>query len=349
MMRLLAVVVLSSGCSLIRDLDYLGSGAEEPLPDLCPEGGWCVLPDTKIRPECPDSNAEADYAATCWDVVRSHNGGVYDHVGHRLVIWGAGSGQTGHKGNEVYALSLTDGAMRRLTDPSSAPECVSVLPDGTPHPRSTRGSLAFTAGGMLAVGGEVICGGFDDTWFFDLTALSWTNRAPLGPDGCDPLVAGTCHPSGLGEMTHSDPVTGAVFVKDTYRFWRYDGGSNRYEQLRDYVPTSYAQTASIDPDRRLFVYIGCDIYDSMCVPSLGSISIDPDTLYANSDWTDEQTGCEPLMESYGPGFVYDARQKVFVGWPNKGDTVYVLDPATKQCTPRTFPGGPPPAQMESST
>src|SRR5262245_8067224 len=119
-MRVLPLLLLVSGCSVIRDLDYLGEGSSAHVPDLCPGAGWCVLPNTKLRPECPNSNAEHDYNYTCPDVIAAHNGAVYDSAGRRLVIWGANGGSTvGHAGNEVYALSLVDGKMSRLNDPSS--------------------------------------------------------------------------------------------------------------------------------------------------------------------------------------------------------------------------------------
>jgi hypothetical protein len=333
----------SGACSLVRDLDYLGPGDDQPLPDLCPGGGWCALPNTKLHAVCPDDNAEHAYNYTCPDVVLARNSGVYDPQSSRLVIWGAGTGETGHVGNEVYALSVAEGVATRLTDPSSTPVCEPELPDGAPHPRTTYDSLAFVDGKMLAFGADTRCGFFEDAWALDLGTATWSHLAPAGPDGCDDATGG-CRPTGIGIMADADPVTGTVLVKDSIRFWRYLPAEDRYELLRQDVYSNYTQTGRVDPDRRRFLWIGC-LGDGAggCIPSLHTASIDAADGYSDHEYADEQSGCEPLMESDAPGLAYDTRRKVFVGWPNAGGTVYTLDPDTMTCTGSTFEGGPPPA------
>jgi len=55
-------------------------------------------------------------------------------------------------------------------------------------------------------------------------------------------------------------------------------------------------------------------------------------------------GVNPIG-SGNPGFTFDSVANDFVGWPNQGNSIYILtpDPANQRltCQKKTFPGGPP--------
>jgi hypothetical protein len=67
------------------------------------------------------------------------------------------------------------------------------------------------------------------------------------------------------------------------------------------------------------------------------------------DWTSSASNsCGPLLGASYPGLAYDPVLDRIVGWPNFGDSVYLLDPDTKSCTAVTFPGGPPDSSHQGS-
>ena len=346
--RVALIALLTTSCSIIRDLDYLGTGADDaaPCPALCPDGGWCALPNTRLADVCPGGDDRA-----CDKVISSNNSAVYDDARSRLIVFGGSAGATGHRGNEVYALSLSEGTMDRLTEPSPLDAaCSNALSDGTPYPRSVFDGLTTIDGPrMLLVGGSTTCGSFVDTWTLDLDSdpPTWLARDPVAmPPGCDAGTPDSCLPDGLGPSVDYHPGQRKVYVKGHRSLWRYDIDANTYDKVRSDAPsTDHLTTGRVDPDRDLFIMAGCR--DTNCTPVFGAITIDEGGSYLDENWLDRQVGCDAVINVTGPGLAYDSKRKRFVAYPGDGDTVYILDPDTVTCTAETFPGGPPPGDFSS--
>jgi hypothetical protein len=307
---------------------------------------------------CPDPK---QYAAIqgyegCGGVINDWSGGVADTKRNRLLIWGGG--HHGYYGNELYALDLSQVAMRRLDDPSdvagidfSACTPPEAYADGRPSSRHTYDGLAYLTDSDLIytfAGAGVPCGyALRSTWTLDLAGLEsgpagkpapWMNRNP------NPYPT----KAAFGLVADYDLASKKIILNDGYNLWSYDSAANRYELLNDSNATNahidYHMTGRVDPKRKLFVIMGGS---GAAGGGLQVFDIGAGSNYAQQNWTGQAMGCDQLLAATSPGLAYDATRDRMVGWAG-GDDVFVFDPDTKTCTKVSHPGGPGP-QNENGT
>jgi hypothetical protein len=304
--------------------------------------GWSEVPDTKLQNVCPPSTPDYNFARYCRDVIRGWSGGIADTKRDRLILWGGG--HNGYYGNELYAFDLNTLKLSRLNDPSpiaSGSGCPADLTDGTPNSRHTYNELAYVeqadrmyafSGGIANVDGCQT----QDTWTLGLDSLKWKRMDPVSGDV--PLAG---HP-----VAAYDPNTKLVFVHDQWRhLYSYDYDTNAYRVYSNSTPRALRMTAAIDPKRKLFIMFGDQ--GSSDGGGLRVYDIGPKSNFREQDWTSRSKGCEPLMTAAFPGLAYDPVLDRIVGWPNFGNSIYLLDPDTISCTVETFPGGPPDSDHEA--
>jgi len=291
--------------------------------------GWIELPNTLMNDVCPPD-------AACGAAISSWSGGIGDTARDRLIVWGGG--HQDYYGNELYSLDVDLEQLVRLNDPSpynpNPDECINTLSDGAPNSRHTYDGLTYIehADRLFAFGGALACGGGyfgNDTWTLDLETLEWT--------AMDPHDGGTPEPV-PGIVSDYDPVTGAVFLHDNQRLWRYDYDDNRYTELAGDQAIDYHLTGRIDPVRREFVLVGCrDCGES--ARGLLRISIADGSDYALEDLTDVAVGCDELIAEPSPGLAWEPGSERLVGWPG-GEDVFAVDLGAMECTRYTATGGP---------
>ena len=307
---------------------------------LCPELGWCELPDTKLEAVCPDPKRYPAIQANegCGGVINDWSGGMADSKRNRLLIWGGG--HRGYFGNELYALDLARGEIVRLNDPSDVTgvnldECAPPerYKDGRPSSRHTYDGMTYVphADKMFTLAGSGIpCGyALRTTWTLDLAALEW--RAMMKADPYPTKAS-------FGVVSDYDPVTKRVILNDGYNLWAYEVEADRYVLLNDSNQTNahidYHMTGRVDPERGLFIVVG-----GGTAAGGGMQVFDIRSGYAQQNWTSQVSGCDRLLAANSPGWAYDPDQERLVGWAG-GDEVYVFDPESKRCTAKTFAGGP---------
>ena len=320
----------------------LPSHASKSSPEGLPSTpGWYSMPDSALEKVCPENSQQYDFRGNCRYVVAAWNGGIADTKMNRLIIWGGGHAD--YAGNEVYAFDLNSLKIERLNDPSpvnSTGKCVETLSDGKPNSRHTYGGLAYIADAnrLFSFGGSLNqCGFFGNaTWTLDLATLEWKN---MNPAGGTPAAMG-------GAIADYDPNSRTVFLHDTADFWQYDYEKNRYKKVGGNQAINYHMNGVIDPKRKIFFAIGAA---GSAGGGLKAISIQPGSNYALRDWTSSASAtCGPLLNAAYPGLAYDSVLDRIVGWPNFGDTVYLLDADKKSCTAVTLPGGPPDSSHQGS-
>jgi len=300
-----------------------------------PKVGWFRVPNSKLRSVCPPFGQNYDFPERCQDVIRGWSGGIADTARNRLIIWGGG--HNGYYGNELYSFDLSSLKIKRLNDPSPITPCKAATSDGKANSRHTYGALAYIAHAdrLFVFGGAWACPEgkvANDTWTLDLAALRWTRM--------DPTKGGAPRPSMSGAIAAYDIITRKVFLHDRNALWSYDYDRNMYTLLNPNAENTLHTNAVIDPKRRLFITFG-----DRRVTAYG---IAPGSDYKQQDWSAQVAGCAALADSSSPGLAYDAAQDRIVGWPNFGDTVYLFNPDSKSCTPRTFTDGPPNSAHEDS-
>lgn len=296
--------------------------------------GWTALPNTPLQNVCPPNNFNNlgyNFHDNCPNVIAAWSGGIADMARNRLIVWGGGHHD--YLGNEVYALTLNDQKLTRLTNPGSPivtdPNAVDVeaLGDGTPNSRHTYGGLAYIAHAdrMYVFGGSLAGIGFpgDGTWTLNLDNLKWQRMDP---------VSGGTPAANVGAVADYDPNTQSVFLHDTASLWQYTFENNTYKNLNPSTSTviSDHNAGVIDPKRRLFFIIG----DGVRV-----IDIGPGSKFALQDISSQTIGCSTLQNAGYPGLAYDPVQDRIIGWAG-GNTLFVFNPDTKTCTTTTFSGSP---------
>ncbi|HXJ06052.1 MAG TPA: hypothetical protein VNH65_13195 [Candidatus Acidoferrum sp.] len=327
--------------------ERLGVGARA-IPDSL---GWYAVPNTKLSSVCVDEPSIRAVEG-CAAIIADWNGAIADTKRNRLIFWGGG--HAGYAGNEVYALDLEQLRMLRLTSPSLPPvRCVAALanPIG-PNSRHTYNGLAYImdTDQMFVFGGAVyrgndLChpssdpeyvgygGRMSDTWTMDLAKLRWARRDP---------TKGKSRPAeeypnlGEGVVSDYDPVTRKTYVGDSETWYSYDSRTNEYKQLNGRASFSYLMTGAIDPKRRLFILFGGGQARAFDLQNNSMLN-----------WDRETKGCEAVQNTNYPGIAYDPVQKRSVAWAG-GDTVYVFEATSKECTPASYPGGPGKAQKNGT-
>jgi hypothetical protein len=322
-----------------------GGGAGDAAADggitsaLCPQLGWCELPDTKLEAACPDAGrypAIQGYEG-CSGVINDWSGGMADTKRNRLLLWGGG--HHGYFGNELYALELSRGVLVRLNEPSDIAgvdldECKPPerYQDGKPSSRHTYDGLVYVAHAdklFTLAGAGLPCGyALRTTWTLDLAGLAWHEMK------ADPYPTRASY----GVVSDYDPVTKRVILDDGYNLWAYELEKDSYVLLNDSDKTNahidYHMTGRVDPEHGLFVVIG-----GGSAAGGGMQVFDLRGDYAQQSWTGQVSGCDALLAANSPGWAYDPDQKRLVGWAG-GDLVYVFDPETQRCSTQTFAGGP---------
>jgi hypothetical protein len=291
--------------------------------------GWFQIPNTREDSVCAATHGFPQ-VGSC-DGILAWSGGAFDTKRNRLIMWGGG--HTDYSGNELYALSLNDLTMTRLTDPGLplAAGCDEVIANGTqPNSRHTYDGVEYmeNVDRLFAFSGSLACssGNWGQvTWTFDFATMKWQRMDPTGPA-----------PRGeAGMMTAYDPNTGRVYLHDRLHLYAYDFATNSYTQVSTQgVNLGYHMMAVIDPKRRLFIIAGYDVSAGGGRVYAYDISASNPSLVT---WN--TTGATNLVGQAYPGLAYDPALDRIVGW-NGGDTVYSLNLDTKQWTSTTVSGGP---------
>jgi hypothetical protein len=363
----------------------ISASAQSGLPSGI---GWHALPSSTSllsSGACPPDYFGGDtyyFNYTCQVVIRGNSGAIADTTRNRLILWGGGGGS--YYGNEIFSLNLYANpvTLTRLTDPtvpsnfSNRSNCIETLPpssSGTaPNDRSTFGGLVYlpAADRMFAVGGSLSCSngnGTRNSWTIPFNGLSSTAWQHM-----DPTLTGT--PPGInggntlfGMIADYDPKTGLVFVSDSRALYTYNNASNTYKQISPIYgfSTSGSMYGGIDPLRRLFVAVG-NCPHGTCYSNTGVIVADISNPASTigQNWTAATMadpncaqflsgGVSPLFYGdHAPGLTYDTVANTFVGWPNEGDSVYIITPdvANKRltCQMLNFSGGPPNSAHQGS-
>ncbi len=340
--------------------------------------GWTALPaatSLEGSGQCPPNGFGGDpypFATNCQNVIRTWNGAIADTTANRLIIWGGG--HDNYFGNEIYTLNLTANpiTLTRVKDPTiptnyaNAANCVDGIPPSdadAPNSRESYGGLAFLPGPyrMMILDGSLACingDGSNNTWTIPLSGLSnasaWVHE--------DPTLTGT-KPNNdgngpYGNVAAYDPNSGLVFVSDSEAIYTYNYATNTYNRITSAkgFTTGIYLSGAIDPTRKLFVLVGA-CSGSSCASGNGvfvaDISNPASTTQQN--WTAATMadpdcaefldgGVNPINAS-NPGFTFDSVANDFVGWPNQGNSVYILTPDVANqrltCTKETFANGPP--------
>jgi hypothetical protein len=343
--------------------------------------GWTPLSATTALTAsgaCPPNNFEGDpfqFSAACQNVIRAWGGGIADTTANRLIIWGGG--HNNYYGNEIYSLNLMANpiTMTRLKDPtvptnySNSENCVESIPPGTsdfaPNSRESYGGMVFlpVPDVMYILNGSLACGlgnGSVATWTIPLNNISssssWVHEDPTltGPEPGTFIGFGG---SSYGNIAAYDPNSGLVFVNDGASIYTYSYQTNTYTLISPVEGffTGYVYGA-IDPTRKLFVFVGgCS--EGTCPADNGVLvaDISNPASTARQDWT-AATMADPNCAEFlnggvnpigsgTPGIAFDSVANDFVGWPNQGDSVYIMTPDTVNqrltCQKLTFANGPP--------
>jgi len=341
--------------------------------------GWTALPSNTILEAsgaCPPNNFGGDpfqFGEFCGNVIRSWSGAIADTTANRLLIWGGG--HTNYYGNEIYSLNMGDNpvTLTRLKDPTvptnfaNSSNCIDGIPPGSPNfapnSRSSYGGLAFIPGPyrMLILNGALAClsgDGSISTWSLSLNNLSnstsWLNETATVTGPQPGLQGGNAY----GDISEYDPNSGLVFIKDSAALYTYNYAANSYTMItppEGFVTDIYLSGA-IDPTRKLFVMVG-NCPGGTCAPGNGVFVADISNPAGTvqQDWTAATMGdanCAEFLEGGAtpiganhPGIAFDSVANDFVGWPNQGDSVYILTPDTLNkrltCQKQTFANGPP--------
>ncbi len=344
--------------------------------------GWTALPaSTSLAGSgaCPPNNFGGDpyqFAENCKNVIRAWGGAAADTKANRLLIWGGG--HVNYYGNEIYSLNLAASpiTLTRVKDPTiptnwaNNSNCIESIPPGTtgfaPNSRESYEGIAFipSADVMYVMNGSLACGegyGSNATWTIPLNNLSnstsWAYENPTmtGPQpGVFPGLGGDAY----GNIEVYDPNSGLVFVSDTSALFTYNYQTNtttRITAIEGFLTNIYLSGA-IDPVRKLFVEVGgcgvgsCNPGDGVYVADISNPAHTVEQNWTAATLADPNcaqflAGGTNSINSANPGFVYDPVAGDFVGWPNQGNTVYIMTPDTVNkrmtCQALTFPNGPP--------
>jgi hypothetical protein len=331
---------------------------------------------------CPADGFGGDpyaFADNCRYVIRAWNGALADTNANRMLIWGGG--HANYYGNEVYSLNLTANPVTftRLKDPTvptnviNGANCVESIPPGStdfaPNSRESYGGLTFIPGAdvMYSVGGSVACvNGFGtwNTWTIPLANLSnatqWQHM--------DPTVTGAVpNPNNggrnLGMVADYDPNSGLVIVFDSGALYGYNYQTNNYVRITPaygFLTNNYV-FGLVDPSRKVFLAIGglctggtCPVGSGVFVADISNPSAGTATM---QNWT-TATLADPICSEFlmggatpiqggaeYPGLVFDPVTNTIVGWPNAGNSVYIMTPDKVNmkltCQKVTYAGGPP--------
>ena len=306
----------------------------QTVRDMAPNT-WLQVPNSHLETVFPDYQWTWDngvYGVTGpGSVIGAWGGGAYDTKRDRLILWGGG--HNNYRGNEIYLFDVATLKWIRYTDPTPHPvDCGQVNSDGTPNSRHTYGGLEYIthADRFFASGGALNCNsggcGADKTWTFDFDAKQWTDRLPTG----------TKPPTACEDACAYDPNSKRLYWSDNNYagngrgVYSYDFDTNVW--TRHNGTGHYAQTAVVDPKRKLLFFIGAGIVH---VYDIGNNN------YADQSWT--TTGGSSVVGANDPGLAYDPVLDRVVAW--NGGSVYALNPDTKAWTAYNAANAPTPASV----
>jgi Bacterial Ig-like domain (group 2) len=374
---------IANGTPTITAKDGSISGTDlvtvTPNPALPTGIGWHALPAaTSLQGSgaCPPNGFGGDpypFAGNCRNVIRTWNGAIADTTANRLIIWGGG--HDNYFGNEIYSLNLIANpiTLTRVKDPTvptnfaNSANCIDGIPPGSPdfapNSREGYGGLAFlpTPNRMIIFDGSLACiqgDGSSNTWTIPLSNLSnstsWLHEDPT-LTGTKPNADGD---GPYGNIAAYDSNSGLVFVSDSEAIYTYKYSTNTYARItsaKGFITGIYLSGA-IDPTRKLFVLVGACAAASCATGNgvfVADISNPASTTQQN--WTTAtlaDPNCAEFLDggvnpisSANPGITFDSVANDFVGWPNQGNSVYIMtpDPANQRltCQKLTFANGPP--------
>jgi len=305
-----------------------GGNGNGGFPGLdLPEGkGWLELQQTELSPVCACNDGFPEVCANsgCGGIF-AWSSGAYDSRRSQLIVFGGG--HSDYFGNELYALSLNDVSMTRLTDPGLplADECTWSTASGTqPASRHTYDTLLYLthADRLFVFGGSMPPCGYlsQDTWTYSFADAKWELHEPTGPK-----------PRAVpGIVADYDAMTQRVFLHDDAALYSYDLETDAFELLLENDSIDYHMTGVVDPVARKLVLVGAgDVF-----------------VYAlDGDHTPTSlatTGADDLVASVYPGLAFEPASGKIVAW-NGGDSAYSLDLGTGVWSALNSPAGPGPA------
>ena len=302
-----------------------GAAGTGGTPVVLPEGkGWLELANTKIASVCACNDGFPELCANsgCSGIF-AWSSGAYDTKRARLIVFGGG--HSDYFGNELFALTLADRKMSRITDPGlpRSTDCSPAIAGGTqPNSRHTYDALVYVehADRLFVFGGSKAPCGYlgDDAWAYSFADSKWERKSPSGPI-----------PKGVpGIVADYDPVSKKVIVHDDSAVYSYDLDADRFELLKENVSIDYHLSGVVDVAHRKFVVVG----------SGNTYVYDMNAGYSRTDL--KTTGGDAIVGSGYPGLAYDpAEGGRIVAW-NGGASVYALDLDTAAWTAYTSQNGP---------
>jgi hypothetical protein len=286
---------------------------------------------------CTGSAANYSYNDNAYNVMNAWGGAAADTVNNRLIIWGGG--HVDYSGNEVYVLNLgvTPPTMTRVTSPSPFATSGETNLDGTPTSRHTYGGLVYlpNENAMFAWGDGVAPGGgpSTNTWWFNLSTNTWTEKAAVPSTGNSGLVCQLDSTQAIESVVCIDFQNGQMF--------RYTPGTNAWVTLSGYSTTLIAATSMCAVHTSQQVMICAGAYPGYGQPAgIYSINLAPGSTYAAANITAATSGCDALYGVNAPGIDYDSSTGMIVSYSGTGNTVTLFDVLSGNCTTRTFSGGP---------
>ncbi len=279
-------------------------------------GHWYRVPNSKMEQVAPPVIPPGSVGVR--GVMDAWNGGAYDSIRDRLIVWGGGHND--YSGNELYAFDVNSERWIRLTDPSDPVEPeVLYYPDGRPTSRHTYSSLVFAPNvdrffsmGTGAAYGPTGYKNGKNIDAFDFNTNTWSTNVGTIPDTGNSLSVVAAY----------DPVTGYIWTNSTLnggRLVKYDPVT-RTSTAHAYKSMEYYGTAAIDSKRHIMVSIGG--YGGQRQFLVWDLN-NPD----NPPTSPSTSGPNFLESAQAPGFDYDPVSDRFVAWDG-GTSVYLLDPDT---------------------
>jgi hypothetical protein len=311
--------------------------------------GWHKLIGTMLKggPEntspCPANDFNKygyPYADNCGSVVDAWNSSVADLRRDRLILWGGG--HTDYAGNEIYSLELSASppTLVRLNPPSppnSTNNCIETLSDGRPNSRHTYDSLVYLPNQdeMFVFGGSLDRCGFagNAVWTLQLNSVLLSCAPNCTAKWTKPELK-SVPSAAYGITTAYDTEQNLVWLNDHSNLWSYDPTAKQFTK-RGNVTSCYHGTGVFDPDDRYFIQLdGCAPYLSYwSTATRSAISQSASPLDAS---------CAGLVRtnhngnSGYPGLAWDPIEKIVIGYPNGGNTLYLLSPKTWTCKTEVY-------------
>lgn len=287
-----------------------------PVDDLAP-GHWYKVPHSKLLQVAPKPPPPGDVGPKA--VAIAWSGGAFDTKRHRMIVWGGGHAD--YSGNEVYAFDVDTLKWQRLTNPSrnvGGNIKTGLYPDGRPRSAHSYNSLQYLPNiDRLVVFGLTATyrtSGWSNKLFtFNFDTKQWLHDRASVPDGAVSYDAVTAYDANSGKVWMKGSGDRPLYSYDPIRD-KWHGPFSR-SQLSLYA------TAAIDPEKHVMVAVGGGAYHPKSQAILWRLN-DPSQRI---DLSRKTSGPKKIEGAKAPGFVFDPKIGMFVGWAGGGD-VYVLNP-----------------------